>query len=565
MQKPYFNLIDEPWVPCIPLLGNGMPKLLSLRETLTKAHELREIYSDSPLTIAALHRLFLAILHDVFGPKDTEAWKELWRDRAWNEEKLNTYFESVYDHFYLFHETYPFYQVAKFPQGVTPKTKSISTLAVHHASGNNTTLFDHRQDNKPIPVSWGEAALLLVTSQSFMLGGGKSGIPDENYHHAPCASGAFIAIQGDTLYKSLVLNMRNCPESFSSTGRLFDTSKDKPVWKQNDPFEDKRHQPYGVLDYLTWQSRRIKLQEPETTLLGIQWIQITQGLWVENLLDPFQSYKISKKNVQPVKFDQEKALWRDSLALLELSETARTQGKESYTIPPQSAERLANFDVNQNDLLSQTQFQYLAIGMVPSDSGAGSASLWRSEHIPLPLKYLKNSESVQELRKALRSAEDVARALKHAADWLCWLWVKQKDPEWASPKRKNKELENDWRITIKIHKKDPDFKGYESFRKQFSIQRDFWWRLDEPFHRCLPGFASEDDALFMQAWEEWKNEIRDAAWAAWNLTADMLEVSPRTLHVGACAEEIFRVQLEDALKPKDSNEEGENDDDNSAH
>jgi CRISPR system Cascade subunit CasA len=82
MQKPYFNLIDEPWIPCIPLQGDGTPQLFSLRETLTRAHELCEIYSDSPLTIAALHRLLLAILHDVFGPKDTEAWKELWQGVA---------------------------------------------------------------------------------------------------------------------------------------------------------------------------------------------------------------------------------------------------------------------------------------------------------------------------------------------------------------------------------------------------------------------------------------------------------------------------------------------------
>lgn len=564
MQKPYFNLIDEPWIPCIPLQGDGTPQLFSLRETLTKAHELREIYSDSPLTIAALHRLLLAILHDVFGPKDTEAWKELWQGAAWSKEQLNAYFESVHDRFYLFHETYPFYQVAEFPQGMTPKTKSISTLAIHHASGNNTTLFDHRQDYKPIPVSCGEAALLLVTAQSFMLGGGKSGIPDENYHHAPCASGAFILVEGRTLYQTLVLNMRNYPELFSTNQRLFDTSKDKPVWKQKNIFGDKRHQPYGILDYLTWQSRRVKLQEPETMdLMRIQWIQITQGLWTENMLDPFQSYKISKKNVLSVKFDREKALWRDSLALLELSETSKTQGEDFYTIPPQSTERLSNLDIDQHDSLSQTQFQYIVIGMVPSDSGAGSASLWRSEHIPLQLEYLKNTDSVGELRKALRLAESAEAALRRAASWLCWLWIKQKDPSWASPKKRNYELEDDWHKNIKIYKKDSDFKGYESFRNQFPIERDFWWRLDEPFRRSLPRFASEDETLFMKAREDWKNEIRDAAQTAWNLTADMLEVSPRTLRVRAGAEEIFRIRLEIALNPKQK--EGENDDDNSAN
>jgi len=66
----------------------------------------------------------------------------------------------------------------------------------------------------------------------------------------------------------------------------------------------------------------------------------------------------------------------------------------------------------------------------------------------------------------------------------------------------------------------------------------------------------------MQAREDWKNEIRDATQAAWNMTADMLAVSPRTLQVRSLAEEIFRIRLEVALNPKQK--EGENDDENSA-
>ena len=61
-----FNLIDEPWIPC--LRPDGTTIALGLRETLLQAHELREIRGDTPLETAALHRLLLAILHRVFGP-----------------------------------------------------------------------------------------------------------------------------------------------------------------------------------------------------------------------------------------------------------------------------------------------------------------------------------------------------------------------------------------------------------------------------------------------------------------------------------------------------------------
>lgn len=61
-----FNLIDEPWIPCIRL--DGKPDELSLRAVFAQAHQLREIRGDSPLETASLHRLLLAVLHRVFGP-----------------------------------------------------------------------------------------------------------------------------------------------------------------------------------------------------------------------------------------------------------------------------------------------------------------------------------------------------------------------------------------------------------------------------------------------------------------------------------------------------------------
>lgn len=58
-----FNLIDEPWIPCIALDGQSIE--YGIRDTLLKAHELREICDDSPLVTVALHRLLLAILYRI--------------------------------------------------------------------------------------------------------------------------------------------------------------------------------------------------------------------------------------------------------------------------------------------------------------------------------------------------------------------------------------------------------------------------------------------------------------------------------------------------------------------
>jgi CRISPR system Cascade subunit CasA len=563
MQKPYFNLIDEPWIPCIPLQGDGTPQLFSLRETLTRAHELCEIYSDSPLTIAALHRLLLAILHDVFGPKDTEAWKELWQGVAWNEEQLNAYFESVHDHFYLFHETYPFYQVAEFPPNSAKELLPVATLSAEVSSGNNVALFDHHFDTNAEKISLDDAARRLITYQNFAIGFGISHSfngQTVRFTDSPTVRGAMILIKGENLFQSLLLNMRMYPSPYSN--RLPDNTEiDKPAWKKEpvEIFSNSSQVPDGYLDFLTWQSRQIRfVMSKMGGKIVITHVQRIQGRTMdkEKIFDPLKSYRFGKDGKPSVRgFSLERALWRDSVALLNVKATdARTL--------PEPVTHLAQL-VDADFITSESRLNFLALGFATSEGKAASVALWRSEHIPLPLDYLKNEASVGELGKALRLAESAGAALKRTADWLCWLWVKQKDPKWASPEKDNVETYEEWQKNLKQYRQeDHDFKGYESFRNQFPIERDFWWRLDEPFRRCLPGFASEDETLFMQAHQEWKDQIRSAAHTAWNMTADMLEVSPRSLRVRAGAEEIFRIRLEAALNPKPK--EGENDDENSA-
>ncbi len=88
-----FNLVDSRWIPCITLQGN--PVELGLMDMLIKAHELREIADPSPLIVASLHRLALAVLHRVFGPANRAAWGELWRAGRWPDTPLRQYFRAM--------------------------------------------------------------------------------------------------------------------------------------------------------------------------------------------------------------------------------------------------------------------------------------------------------------------------------------------------------------------------------------------------------------------------------------------------------------------------------------
>ena len=127
-----FNLITQ---PCIPVLDlQGKPQLLSLRETLLKAHTLSEIHHDSPVITASLVRFCVALLTDIYRLKDQEAWRQIWNAGEFDEKKVNAYLQQFADRFDLFHEKYPFYQCAAL-EDQTPC--SLKLFAPEMSSGNN--------------------------------------------------------------------------------------------------------------------------------------------------------------------------------------------------------------------------------------------------------------------------------------------------------------------------------------------------------------------------------------------------------------------------------------------
>ena len=86
-----FNLISDPWIPCIDL--EGRERELNLGQTLARAHRLREILDNSPLVTVSLHRFLLAILHRYYGPKNEETWIALWQQGRFDGAPLESYWE----------------------------------------------------------------------------------------------------------------------------------------------------------------------------------------------------------------------------------------------------------------------------------------------------------------------------------------------------------------------------------------------------------------------------------------------------------------------------------------
>ncbi|MEN6480245.1 MAG: type I-E CRISPR-associated protein Cse1/CasA, partial [Anaerolineales bacterium] len=262
-----FDLLREPWIPCIPKGGNSSTIYLGIRDTLVRAHELHALHAQSPLTTVALMRLLLAITHRVFGPRDIPSWTALWQTGHWDAAQLDDYFgwRGCAGRFDLFDDKRPFYQVTQFRANRLPDPRPVSELVHEEASGNNVTLFDHHFDDQQRWIAPGEAARRLITAQAYTLGFGISHVYQDRqcqFADGPCARGALFLIEGDSLFETLLLNMRQYPLPNS---RLPDRSDDAPAWEMEDPLADGRELPLGYLDYLTWQTWQIQLIADETS------------------------------------------------------------------------------------------------------------------------------------------------------------------------------------------------------------------------------------------------------------------------------------------------------------
>ncbi|HFD40439.1 MAG TPA: type I-E CRISPR-associated protein Cse1/CasA, partial [Anaerolineae bacterium] len=254
---PTFDLLQSPWIPCIR--RDGTPVELGLRDALVQAHELRELGSESPLATAALYRLLLAVLHRALqGPADADEWADLWNAGSWDVARLDAYLAQWRHRFDLFDPVRPFYQSPD--ERVRPKP--VNRLLHEIASGNNPTLFDHHTHERGPELTPAQAARALIALQAFGLGG-LSGLP-QKFTDAPCAGGIVFLVQGETLFETLALNLLPYPDDTI----LPYHPEDRPAWEMDDPFTPDRNDPYGSLDYLTWQNRRVLLL-PQPTSRGV--------------------------------------------------------------------------------------------------------------------------------------------------------------------------------------------------------------------------------------------------------------------------------------------------------
>jgi len=500
-----FNLMEEPWIPC--LTTDGERRELSLSRALRAAGEIQEIHDPSPLVTVALHRLLLAVLHRVFGPKGNRDWANLWRRGRWNPQPLEQYFQTWHHRFYLFDQERPFAQV---PYMSDAREHPIASLVLEAASGNNSTLFNHAvvEGDREIPPA--RAACYLLAHQAFAIGFGKS--RPFYFRDGTLTRGMSLLAYGDNLFETLALNLM--PEVRWSP--FEDSAADKPFWEFDALSEPNPTGtwPTGRSDYLTWLSRRAHLIAEGAPQRVVR-CQIQQNLCLppENIRwDPFKRYRRDSAGWTPIGLSADKAAWRDCHALLNLKVTGE--------FPPQLLYWLGTYRElrDAGEIEARPECRLVVFGLSTAPGKAASVEMWRQERLPLPLDYLNNDELLGLLKACLEVADEVGSVLRRATWYLARQLLRRKSGQAGGP-------------------------DVQQLADHLSLDELFWPRLEQPFHALLADLPANTGL------EAWRDHLERTARAAFRTLWPELEGSGRGLRSLVAAEAFFGHELWQALRP----------------
>lgn len=544
---PSFNLVDDPWIPCLELDAAGAPvtREYSLRETLHRAHQFTALAGESPPVTAALYRLLLTVVHRCCGPArgtgpgDTGQWAALRDVGHFDEAVINRYLDEQRPRFDLFDARQPFFQTAAL---AVEESKAVSMAKLLFQSDNNPLLWDHLYAANPPPIRAAQAARLLVMYQAFDTAGLITGVgAEKSAKAAPLIQCAVLIVRGANLFETLTLNL-HCYSPEDGVPWDFDRARDRPAWERDEGVLPEERYPDGYLDLLTWQSRRIRLW-PEAEASGrllVRRATVMKGFqfpagWSRAGRETMVAFT-KRLKPQPgqdpnpaLRFQADRALWRDSLALFESTGAEAARPKMLQWLSHLTAE----------GLLSRSQLLAVdAAGLTFASDNVAKLLFWRHERVALPLAYLDDDEAGglrrTELRKALQLAEDVGRLLEGKNLEVTSAGKMVRAP---SPMR---------RLAQELLRTKGDT---TQLVKHLALTQVYWAALEEPFRRFLtrlPGDVKDADGDVSYGaveWPRWRETLRAAARIAFQRTTEGLEQTAAGLRAVSLAERELDIRL----------------------
>lgn len=341
-----FNLLDEPWISVI-VDEKGHNKLVSITDVFKHASEYKALAGDMKTQDFALLRILLAVLHTVFSRYDiqgnsrefdsgedseddfNEETMDIWRE-VWNSKKFPDavfkYLEQWHDHFYLFDDKYPFFQVLK--QDIDSKKlggKSPSEISGKNInrliseSNNKIAVFSPKDnvDNNKSSLTEPQLARWIITLQSYAGLADKTMFGTEKYK----ASKGWlfdlggIEIIGANLFETLMLNCVLVGDVQSPE------KKQKPCWEYSgtENIENSFYETFidNVSQLYTRWSRAIYIN-PDISIdkpISVSIVKLPDINHKNAFIEPMTVWQYNKEGENkdkytPRKHRTEEAMWR---------------------------------------------------------------------------------------------------------------------------------------------------------------------------------------------------------------------------------------------------------------
>ncbi len=276
---PEGDLVHGKWIPVVDLDGGARD--VGVLEVLAGAHEVRRLDLPAPSMLPVLLRqVLLPVVLDVLGaPRSGRDWGERFERGRLSPpevEQVADYLGPRYgDRLRLLDRLRPFAQVAGL-DAISGEVKPSTLLVPAIASGNNVPLFSGLTEADDLELTLPQAALWLLHAQCWDTAAIKTGAVGDPQAKAGKTTGnptgalgqlGVIVPTGRTLYETLLLNIPVLPDGLDPADRPQWAASDGPlpagVADPGSPRWSARP-PLGLLDLLTFQSRRIRLIPVET-------------------------------------------------------------------------------------------------------------------------------------------------------------------------------------------------------------------------------------------------------------------------------------------------------------
>jgi len=457
-----FNLIDEKWIPV--RFPDGTRDDLGILDTLLRSGQIAAVEDPSPLVVAALHRLLLAVLYRALeGPTDIDQAKALFREGL-PGERITAYLDEWRDRFWLSDEKYPFSQIPTFE----PTTwRAWMVLAAEHNADNAKVLFDHVDVDAPGTISGGAAARWILATQTFSVSCGKSELSHTGT--APSATAAMAMPLGDDLQDTLLFSL--VPQNREIT------AADLPLWERcpesvESLKEGIKRTASGYADRYTWRARSIRLEPNSSAQIGTLAFASGVGNSTVDQRDPMLAYRIDeKKGKLPIQF-RDRGLWRDFDSLL----------PDASHLAPQVIEHATALTRSHRDRFPRS---VMVLGQA---NNKAKIEYWRMERFALPQALAGDRFIRSEIHQLLADAEDAQKSL------------------WAACRSFARDL-------LSRGEREPAGKDISGFVKQMPVNPWYWSTLESHFHEILREYTLKKDFEDIRC--QWLKSVRGTLRTAW--------------------------------------------------